>query len=735
MLGNCRFGGTLDVDDAWSFGFDHLVLALGAGLPTALNIPNSLSKGMVQASDFLMSLHAIGAHDASQLTHLSMQLPCVVIGAGLTAIDAATEAQTYYLHMVQMVYFRLKKTRELLGDHGVKAAFSSQEYDRIQRWSQHGEAVIACKRQAIMQSKSPCYKMLLSKWGGVHIVYRKDLTDSPAYRKNHHELQAALDMGIVFHARTEVRGVDCDQHGFVSQVACLQPCLHGDDWSDVMLSCVERRGSLFYCETSSQMSEMFKGSVVVLVNDLDGCCLPGEWLIRDLSQGGLILQSCYADASVLHTYLDRPVRLRVQQPKRLTYLPAKSVMVATGSQPNTAFEYEHKGHFERSKGFYQVFDLADDGFSLTGDGVDLSSGFFTSYVKGNDRISLVGDLHSKYHGSVVNALASSKEAVCDVMRHLNARPSEQSVTQQQLDARLETFRAYVMVNRRLDDRLHLLVIKAPWLCHKFKPGCFFRLQPMLKDRLGHQSDLGFDSVCLQPSDIHWDEQTLSFVFENDSMAKTRLLTARVGDEVGCMGPSGVGLSPKALSKRVLILADEQRLLSVGPYYRHYLHCAQGVDLYVQSTSRTRAVVDALQLPHVEWIEGGVEDVLNVVKPKRNDYALIALQGSPQFVRSFYIALGHCYAQSEYAVPSMVGYVGGSMQCGLKGICAKCLQWQIDPDTGRRTKAVYACSWQDQPLELVDLGHLDQRHHACQAMQHLNQLWQHTSFKQSIDVLC
>ena len=50
---------------------------------------------------------------------------------------------------------------------------------------------------------------------------------------------------------------------------------------------------------------------------------------------------------------DRPVRLRVQQPKRLTYLPAKSVMVATGSQPNTAFEYEHKGHFERSKGFYQ----------------------------------------------------------------------------------------------------------------------------------------------------------------------------------------------------------------------------------------------------------------------------------------------------------------------------------------------------------------------------------------------
>ena len=140
----------------------------------------------------------------------------------------------------------------------LRLLFHLRRYDRIQRWSQHGEAVIACKRQAIMQSKSPCYKMLFIQVGvRVHIVYRKDLTDSPAYRKNHHELQAALDMGIVFHARTGVRGVDCDQHGFVSQVACLQPCLHGDDWSDVMLSCVERRGSLFYCETSSQMSEMF----------------------------------------------------------------------------------------------------------------------------------------------------------------------------------------------------------------------------------------------------------------------------------------------------------------------------------------------------------------------------------------------------------------------------------------------------------------------------------------------
>ena len=34
---------------------------------------------------------------------------------------------------------------------------------------------------------------------------------------------------------------------------------------------------------------------------------------------------------------------------------------------------------------------------------------------------------------------------------------------------------------------------------------------------------------------------------------------------------------------------------------------------------------------------------------------------------------------------------GGMQCLLKGVCAACLQWQIDPETGERTKAVYGCS--------------------------------------------
>ena len=49
-----------------------------------------------------------------------------------------------------------------------------------------------------------------------------------------------------------------------------------------------------------------------------------------------------------------------------------------------------------------------------------------------------------------------------------------------------------------------------------------------------------------------------------------------------------------------------------------------------------------------------------------------------------------------------------MQCMLKGVCAQCLVWQHDPQTGKRTKAVFTCSWQEQPLEMSDLDNLDER---------------------------
>src|SRR5699024_9973664 len=61
IYGGVRLGGTLTLDDAFDLGFDHVSLAVGAGLPRVLKIDNSLAKGMKQASDFLMAMQLTGA--------------------------------------------------------------------------------------------------------------------------------------------------------------------------------------------------------------------------------------------------------------------------------------------------------------------------------------------------------------------------------------------------------------------------------------------------------------------------------------------------------------------------------------------------------------------------------------------------------------------------------------------------------------------------------------------------
>ena len=61
VFGGVRFGGTLTLDTAWELGFDHVAIAVGAGLPQPLPMPGSLAPGMRMAADFLMALQLTGA--------------------------------------------------------------------------------------------------------------------------------------------------------------------------------------------------------------------------------------------------------------------------------------------------------------------------------------------------------------------------------------------------------------------------------------------------------------------------------------------------------------------------------------------------------------------------------------------------------------------------------------------------------------------------------------------------
>src|SRR5216683_2175143 len=112
MFGGVRFGGTVTVEGAFAMGFDHIALCAGAGKPTVLDLPNGLARGVRAASDFLMALQLTGAAKKDSIANLQIRLPIVIIGGGLTAIDAATESLAYYAVQVDKFLTRYETLGE-----------------------------------------------------------------------------------------------------------------------------------------------------------------------------------------------------------------------------------------------------------------------------------------------------------------------------------------------------------------------------------------------------------------------------------------------------------------------------------------------------------------------------------------------------------------------------------------------------------------------------------------------
>ena len=112
-------------------------------------------------------------------------------------------------------------------------------------------------------------------------------------------------------------------------------------------------------------------------------------------------------------------------------------------------------------------------------------------------------------------------------------------------------------------------------------------------------------------------------------------------------------------------------------------------------------------------------VISSLKGKENADAVWVV-GSSDLLRSIQKAREH---ELNFASHTLFrASVYGPMQCMMKGVCAQCLQWQIDPKSGQRTKAVYACSWHNQPLEMIDIHHLEERLVQNQMQEQLSNLW-------------
>lgn len=685
VFGNVRFGGTITVEQAWELGFDHLAIAVGAGLPQALPIPNSLAPGMRQANDFLMALQLTGAAKANSLTSLQIRLPAVVIGGGLTGIDTATELQAYYLLQIEKILTRYEKLIAFFGETTVHAQLDPLSFEILCEYLTHARALRAERERAALTHEEPQVQKLLHQWGGVTIVYRRKLQDAPAYQRNHEEVIKALEEGILYLECVEPVAVRLDEHG---QTAFLV----GRRW---------------------QQTEK------------------GEW----------------------------------QATEQQVFLPAKNILVATGAKPNIAYEFEHRGTFIRNGFEYQPHEQqADQLIPITGSQHCKAEPFgpFTSYNHHDHRVTFLGDTHPTFHGSVVKAIASAARTYPHIVNALQHKKPVSESYQAFAQRMNEALAAEVVHRQNHPGNVLEVQVRAPLAAKNFQPGQFFRLQtyetsaPVLENTL-----LQMEALAVLGAEVDKEKGILHFMILQRGTSSRLARLLRPGDKVALMGPTGVRSKIPDGGETILIIGGRlaianvqamgQALSAQGNHLIFMAILAKADDVYQQTAIEnvTDSVIWGTQQspiippkrPQDQAVIGNLAEILTAYAtgelpqstPLQQIHRIIVV-GDSQLIKQVREMKNGKLKNYFSAETQFFGAVHSNMQCMLKGVCAQCLQWQIDPETGQRTKAVFACSWQEQPIDLIDLDHLAARLTQNRLQEQLNDLWLNYLVQGEIDNL-
>ena len=676
VFGGVRFGGTITVEDAWKLGFDHLAIAVGAGLPQALAVPGSLAPGMRQANDFLMTLQLAGADKPHGLANLQLRLPAVVIGGGLTAVDTATEVQAYYIVQVEKIFTRYQILVEAYSPEFVRRGLDELSLNTLDEFLAHAREILSERARAKHVNEIPNFLPLIQRWGGVTIVYRRSMQESPAYTRNHEELTSAMEEGIYYADCLDPKEARRDKHGHVESMVFSRQARDPD----------------------------------------------GRW---------------------------RPTTECVT-------LPARAMLIATGSRPNVIYEFEHKGHFTKAAGHYQTHREVDGRLEAIPVAAHVKIpefGPFTSYQLDQKRVSFVGDTHPVFHGSVVGAVASGLRTYPKIVEHFGRRTQELGDDNEYTGFRRhmqDLLEARVVGIKHLASKVIEITVHAPLAARHWHAGQFFRLQtlPIRVPSLRGPS-LRTEALALSGSKVDRERGTVVLIVHERGASGRMIRALKPGDPIALMGPTGVririgenetvmivtdgfghahirstGVALRARGCRVLHIAMFERASDV--YLREDLEAAADVTIWITREGRPitvrrsedrSATGDAVDIVR-RYAAGEMGETMVTLDSVQQ----LMILGSIHTVRAFKHARDNDLASFFKNRPMTLASTNTPIQCGLKGVCSQCLHWQIDPVTGERTKAVFGCSWQDQPLDMVDLDNLEERLGQNRLQEHLTNLW-------------
>ena len=440
-------------------------------------------------------------------------------------------------------------------------------------------------------------------------------------------------------------------------------------------------------------------------------------------------------------------------------LPARSIIVAAGTVPNTVFARED-GRVHLAGKYFQAVDedgqpaepekltkpsdvrvlMAVDGHAPAGDG---------------PAVSFFGDLHPSYAGNVVSAMASAKQGYPVVSRILARRPPRSADGEGLFDEVNALLRPVVHRVERLAPTIVEVVVKAPAAARAFQPGQFYRLQNF--ESLARRSDgtrLAMEGLALTGAWVDREAGLVSVIVLEMGGSSDLCVTLKPGEPVVLMGPTGmptetppgqtvllaggglgnavlfsIGQALRRAGSRVLYFAgyrsaaDRFKIEEIEAAADMVVWCVDQGEPLPPNRPQDRSFVGNIVKAMTCYAEGG----LGTVDIPLNEVGRIIAIGSHRMMEAVAQAR-HGVLAPYLDTHEAIGSINSPMQCMMKEVCAQCLQKHRNPVTGEEV-VVFTCANQDQPLDHVDFRGLHERLGQNIVHEKLTRLWLDRSLRQ------
>lgn len=678
VYGGVRFGGTITIEDAWQLGFDHIAMATGAGKPTVVRMKNNLIRGVRKASDFLMALQLTGAFKRSTMANLQIQLPAVVVGGGLTAIDTATEIMAYYPGQVEKFLDRFEILSSEFGETKVLEFATDEDKEILKTFLEHGRAVRDERKRAKVQGRSPNFIDLIRSWGGVSIAYRKRLIDSPAYRLNHEEVSKALEEGIFFIENMNPVEALRDKYGALGALKFQRQILGEDGkWSESADIVTLPAKSLCVAAGTSPN--------IIYEKERPGTFKLDEW--------GRFFEKFYDDDGELKSAKDRSEAFLT------SYVKADRRISFYGDNHPEFAGNVVKAMASAKRGYPHVVALFQNSFSENNLAeLEMRETAFKNFSQNLDR-NLKATVEN-----VVRLTPTIIEVI--VKAPLAAKNFEPGQFY-----RLQNYESFAPKIDGTSLAMEGIALTGAWTDKDKGLLSMIVLEMGTSSRLCASLKKGDPVVVMGPTGT-----------PTEIPAGETVLLA--GGGLGNAVLFSIGQALKKHGNRVIYFAGYKN--SADIFKRNEIE--KGTDLVVWSNDvgdpikpsrvQDRSFFGNIVQAIMAYGDGklGSQPILlfevDRIIAIGSDRMMNAVRESRHGILAPYLKKGHV----------AIGSINSSMQCMMKEVCAQCLQKHVDPVTGKETQPVFSCFNQDQKLDEVDFQNLNERLKMNHLQELVSNLW-------------